>query len=275
MWTKSSTRFNRDGCIGINRGIDAKLLELDGTKTKIQSLVQMRCWVFLWRLPKLLPIIWDYPCTAISGGVNAYVLPIPMMNIINGGSHSDAPIAFQEFMIRPVGAPCFREGLRMGCRNFPCFEKSSSRQRAEHGCRRWRGVCSQSRRSTEEAIDSILTAIRNAGYEPGKDVMIGLDCAHQSEFYTRRHLRLYTVWRRQRKKETSAEQVEYLRAADCEISYRLHWRRHERKRLGRMEIAYRKNRQQMSAGWRRLVVTNVEFLEKGIKMGCGTPSSSR
>ena len=77
----------------------------------------------------------DLPLYRYIGGTNAYVLPVPMMNIINGGSHSDAPIAFQEFMIRPVGACCFREGLRMGGRSLPCFEEGVARSRPEYGCR--------------------------------------------------------------------------------------------------------------------------------------------
>jgi enolase len=116
------------------------------------------------------------------GGVNAKVLPVPMMNIINGGSHSDAPIAFQEFMIRPAGAPSFREGLRMGAEVFHMLKsilkgKGLSTAVGDEG-----GFAPNFSLGTEEALDSILAAIDKAGYKAGRDVMIGLDCA-SSEFF--------------------------------------------------------------------------------------------
>jgi len=105
-----------------------------------------------------------------------------MMNIINGGSHSDAPIAFQEFMIRPVGAASFKEGLRCGAEVFHALKaiikgKGLSTAVGDEG-----GFAPNFSGGTEEALDSIIQAIKDAGYEPGKDVMIALDCA-ASEFY--------------------------------------------------------------------------------------------
>ena len=104
-----------------------------------------------------------------------------MMNIINGGSHSDAPIAFQEFMIRPVGAPSFREGLRMGTEVFHALKKVLH-DRGLSTAVGDEGGFAPALDGTEDALDSIMAAIKAAGYEPGKDVKIGMDCA-SSEFY--------------------------------------------------------------------------------------------
>ena len=107
-----------------------------------------------------------------------------MMNIINGGSHSDAPIAFQEFMIRPVGAETFKEGLRCGAEVFHALKaiikgKGLSTAVGDEG-----GFAPNFEGGTEEALDSIMQAVRDAGYEPGQDVTIALDCA-ASEFSKR------------------------------------------------------------------------------------------
>ena len=104
------------------RGIDEKLLELDGTKTKSKLGANAMLGVSL-AVAKAAADYLGLPLYRYIGGTNAYVLPVPMMNIINGGSHSDAPIAFQEFMIRPVGACCFKEGLRMGAEVFHALKK--------------------------------------------------------------------------------------------------------------------------------------------------------
>ena len=108
-------------------------------------------------------------------------MPVPMMNIINGGSHSDAPIAFQEFMIRPVGATSFREGLRMGAEVFHALKKVL-KDRGLSTAVGDEGGFAPNLEGTEDALNSIIAAIKAAGYEPGKDVMIAMDCA-SSEFY--------------------------------------------------------------------------------------------
>ena len=107
------------------REVDHKLIELDGTKTKSNLGANAMLGVSL-AVAKAAANYLDLPLYRYIGGTNAYVLPVPMMNIINGGSHSDAPIAFQEFMIRPVGACCFREGLRMGAEVFHALDCASS-----------------------------------------------------------------------------------------------------------------------------------------------------
>jgi len=104
------------------RSIDKKMIALDGTKTKSRLGANAILGVSL-AVAKAAAAYLDVPLYRYIGGTNTYVLPVPMMNIINGGSHSDAPIAFQEFMIRPVGAPTFREGLRMGAEVFHSLKK--------------------------------------------------------------------------------------------------------------------------------------------------------
>lgn len=162
-------------------GIDQTMIELDGTPTKEKLGANAILGVSL-AVAKAAANELDMPLYRYLGGVNGKVLPIPMMNIINGGSHSDAPIAFQEFMIRPVGAPCFSEGLRMGAEVFHALkkilkEKSLSTAVGDEG-----GFAPAFQGGTEEALDSILKAVDLAGYRPGKDVRIALDCA-SSEFF--------------------------------------------------------------------------------------------
>ncbi|MGK9128336.1 phosphopyruvate hydratase [Olivibacter sp. SA151] len=115
------------------------------------------------------------------GGVNANTLPIPMMNIINGGSHSDAPIAFQEFMIMPVGAPSFSEALRWGAEVFHNL-KSILHDRGLSTAVGDEGGFAPTFDGTEDAIETILKAIEKAGYKPGDQICLALDCA-SSEFY--------------------------------------------------------------------------------------------
>ena len=131
-----------------------------------------------------------------------------MMNIINGGSHSDAPIAFQEFMIRPVGAPSYHEGLRMGAEVFHALKKVLH-DRGLSTAVGDEGGFAPALDGTEDAIESIMKAIEKAGYVPGKDVMIGMDCA-SSEFY-RDGIYDYTIFEGEKGvKRTSDEQVDYL-----------------------------------------------------------------
>ena len=162
-------------------GIDRTMIELDGTPTKEKLGANAILGVSLAVAHAAAEEL-ELPLYRYLGGVNGKVLPVPMMNIINGGSHSDAPIAFQEFMIRPVGAPCFSEGLRMGAEVFHALkrilkEKSLPTAGGDEG-----GFAPDFKGGTEEALDSIVKAIDLAGYRPGKDVRIALDCA-SSEFF--------------------------------------------------------------------------------------------
>ena len=162
------------------REIDHKLLDLDGTKTKSNLGANAMLGVSL-AVAKAAANYLDLPLYRYIGGTNTYVLPVPMMNIINGGSHSDAPIAFQEFMIRPVGAKSFREGLRMGAEVFHALKKVLH-DRGLSTAVGDEGGFAPALDGTEDALNSIMAAIKAAGYEPGKDVTIAMDCA-ASEFY--------------------------------------------------------------------------------------------
>ena len=161
------------------REIDHKLIALDGTKTKSKLGANAMLGVSL-AVAKAAANYLDQPLYRYIGGTNAYVLPVPMMNIINGGSHSDAPIAFQEFMIRPVGAKSFREGLRMGAEVFHALKKVLH-DRGLSTAVGDEGGFAPALNGTEDALGSIMAAIKAAGYEPGKDVTIAMDCA-SSEF---------------------------------------------------------------------------------------------
>ncbi len=165
--------------------IDKKLLALDGTKTKSKLGANAMLGVSL-AVAKAAAACLEMPLYRYIGGTNAKTLPVPMMNIINGGSHSDAPIAFQEFMIRPIGAPSFREGLRMGAEVFHHLKKVLHNRGLSTAVGD-EGGFAPALNGTEDALNSIIEAIKNAGYKPGRaedggDVSIALDCA-ASEFY--------------------------------------------------------------------------------------------
>ncbi|WP_300789506.1 phosphopyruvate hydratase [uncultured Bacteroides sp.] len=248
------------------RAIDNKMLELDGTKTKSKLGANAILGVSL-AVAKAAANYLDVPLYRYIGGVNTYTLPVPMMNIINGGSHSDAPIAFQEFMIRPVGAESFREGLRMGAEVFHALKKVLH-DRGLSTAVGDEGGFAPSLNGTEDALESIISAIKAAGYEPGKDIMIGMDCA-SSEFY-KNGIYDYTIFEGEKgKKRTSDEQIDYLEELINKYP------------IDSIEDGMSENDWD---GWKKLTerigdrcqlvgddlfVTNVEFLSKGIEMGCG------
>ena len=245
--------------------IDQKLIELDGTETKSKLGANAILGVSL-AVAKAGAAYLDLPLYRYIGGVNSYVLPVPMMNIINGGSHSDAPIAFQEFMIRPVGANSFREGLRMGAEVFHSLKKVLH-DRGLSTAVGDEGGFAPALNGTEDAIESILQAITKAGYQPGKDVTIALDCA-SSEFY---HDGIYDYTKFEGAngaKRTSQQQADYLQ--DLVAKYPI-----DSIEDGMAEEDW--------DGWRILTdviggicqlvgddlfVTNVAYLEKGIRLGC-------
>jgi enolase len=161
--------------------IDKIMIELDGTETKSKLGANAILGVSL-AVAKAAAEELDMPLFRYIGGTNACTLPIPMMNIINGGSHSDAPIAFQEFMIRPVGAQTFSEALRMGSEIFHNLKKIIKDKGLSTAVGDEGGFAPNFSGGTEEALDSVLKAIAAAGYKPGTDTTIALDCA-SSEFY--------------------------------------------------------------------------------------------
>ena len=198
--------------IGLNSleqtAIDAKLIELDGTKTKSNLGANALLGVSL-AVAKAAANYLGLPLYRYIGGTNTYVLPVPMMNIINGGSHSDAPIAFQEFMIRPIGAETFKEGLRMGTEVFHALKKVLHDKGLSTAVGDEGGFAPNLAGGTEEALESILTAIKDAGYKPSEDVTIALDCA-ASEFYVDGEYDYSKFEGENGKKRTREEQVNYL-----------------------------------------------------------------
>lgn len=246
-------------------GIDNAMLALDGTPTKSNLGANAILGVSL-AVAKAAANYLDIPLYRYIGGTNTYVMPVPMMNIINGGSHSDAPIAFQEFMIRPVGANSFHEGLRMGAEVFHALKKVLH-DRGLSTAVGDEGGFAPALEGTEDALNSILKAIEAAGYKPGKDVMIGMDCA-SSEFY-KDGIYDYTIFEGEKGvKRTSDEQIDYLEKLINTYP------------IDSIEDGMSENDWD---GWKKLTerigdrcqlvgddlfVTNVEFLSKGIQEGC-------
>ncbi|MDD5698946.1 MAG: phosphopyruvate hydratase [Victivallaceae bacterium] len=246
-------------------GIDQIMLDLDGTPTKSKLGANAILGVSLACAHAAANYL-EMPLFRYIGGVNGKILPVPMMNIINGGSHSDAPIAFQEFMIRPVGAPSFREGIRMGAEVFHSLKsiikgKGLSTAVGDEG-----GFAPNFSGGTEEALDSIIAAIDKAGYKPGKDVTIALDCA-ASEFFAGGVYNYTKFEGPNGAKRTAVEQAEYL--AELIAKYPI-----DSIEDGMAEDDW--------DGWTVLTekigskcqlvgddvfVTNVEYLKKGIELG--------
>jgi len=191
------------------REIDLKMIALDGTKTKSNLGANAILGVSL-AVAKAAAQYLDIPLYRYIGGTNTYVLPVPMMNIINGGSHSDAPIAFQEFMIVPAGAPTFKEALRYGAEIFHALKKILKSRGLETAVGDEGGFAPRFE-GTEDGVETILAAIEAAGYVPGKDVFIGFDCA-SSEFYDKeRKVYDYTKFEGEGAAvRTAAEQIDYL-----------------------------------------------------------------
>ena len=250
-------------CVLNQRALDYKMLELDGTPTKSKLGANAILAVSLAAAKAGAQAV-GLPLYRYIGGCNTYKMPVPMMNIINGGAHSDAPIAFQEFMIRPVGAPTFKEGLRMGAETFHNLKKVL-KARGLSTAVGDEGGFAPALDSIEDALNCIIEAIKLAGYEPGKDVTIALDCA-ASEFY-KEGLYDYTWKEENGAKRTSAEQVEYLKGLV------------EKYPIDSIEDGMAEDDWD---GWVALTaaigskcqlvgddlfVTNVKYLEKGIQLG--------
>lgn len=245
--------------------IDETLVALDGTPNKSRLGANAILGVSL-AVAKAAATHYGMPLYRYIGGADASVLPVPMMNILNAGAHSSAPIAFQEFMIRPIGADCFSEGLRMGTEVFHSLKNLLHKRGLSTSVGDEGGFAPQLA-GTEDALNLIVESIVRAGYEPGTDVTIALDCA-SSEFY-RSGVYDYT-WKEQSEKIlTSLEQAEYLAYLT------------EQYPIDSIEDGMAQNDWQ---GWKILTdmigdkcqlvgddlfVTNVKYLRKGIETGCG------
>ena len=163
------------------RGLDYKMLELDGTPTKSKLGANAILGVSLATAHTAAAAL-NMPLYRYIGGANSYTLPVPMMNIINGGAHSSAPIAFQEFMIQPRSAKSEKEAIRCGAEVFHALGKLLKKRGLSTAVGDEGGYAPELN-GIDDALDSICQAIKDAGYEPGKDVTIAMDCA-ASEFAT-------------------------------------------------------------------------------------------
>ena len=255
------------------RAIDKTMIELDGTKNKAKLGANAILGVSL-ATAKAAAAYLGQPLYRYLGGPNAYVLPVPMMNIINGGAHSDAPIAFQEFMIRPVGATSIAEGVRMGAEVFHALQKVL-KGRGLSTAVGDEGGFAPALNGIDDALDCIVEAIKKAGYEPGKDVTIAMDCA-ASEFSVQENGKFYYDYKQlsnglpkdpNGKKLSDDEQIEYLKTLVNKYP------------IDSIEDGLDENDWE---GWVKLTkaigdkcqlvgddlfVTNVEYLKKGIKLG--------
>lgn len=190
------------------QAIDRAMIALDGTPNKGKLGANAILGVSI-AVARAAADYLEIPLYSYLGGFNTKVLPTPMMNIINGGSHSDAPIAFQEFMIVPVGAPTFKEALRWGAEVFHALKKIL-KERGLVTAVGDEGGFAPKFEGTEDGVETILKAIEAAGYEAGENgIMIGFDCA-SSEFYEN-GIYDYTKFEGEgAAKRTSAEQIDYL-----------------------------------------------------------------
>ena len=257
------------------RAIDKKMIELDGTPTKSKLGANAILGVSL-AVAKAAAAELQIPLYRYIGGTNTYVLPVPMMNIINGGAHSDAPIAFQEFMIRPVGAANEAEAVRIGAEVFHALQKVL-KARGLSTAVGDEGGFAPKLDGIDDALDCIMKAIADAGYVPGKDVTIAMDCA-ASEFCFKEGDTYYYDYKQLKdgkkkdpngKKLTSEEQIAYLEQLITKYP------------IDSIEDGLSEEDWE---GWVKLTaaiggrcqlvgddlfVTNVKYLQKGIEMGAG------
>ena len=244
-------------------GIDNAMIELDGTATKKKLGANAMLAVSL-AAAKAAAEYSGLPLFRYLGGANAKVLPVPMMNVLNGGAHSDAPVDIQEFMIMPKGAKTFSQALRMGTETFHALKSvlkglNMSTNVGDEG-----GFAPELK-SNEQALEVLIKAITQAGYKPGKDIFIALDSA-ASEFYVKSSKK-YFFKKSDKSRKSAAQMVEFYQ--DWCAKYPI------------ISIEDGMDEGDWS-GWKKLTealgddvqlvgddlfVTNTKFLSKGIKMG--------
>ena len=255
------------------RAIDYKMLDIDGTPTKSKLGANAILGVSLAVAHAAAKAL-NIPLYRYIGGSNTYILPVPMMNIINGGAHSDAPIAFQEFMIRPVGASSEKEAIRIGAEVFHSLQKNLKKRGLSTAVGDEGGFAPKLD-NIEDALQSIVEAIKDAGYQPGKDVTIAIDCA-ASEFSSEKGGKYYYNYKQlsngmpkdpNGKELSDDEQIKFLEELITKYP------------IDSIEDGLDENDWD---GWQKLTktlgdrcqlvgddlfVTNTKFLEKGIKLG--------
>ena len=255
------------------RAIDYKMLDIDGTPTKSKLGANAILGVSLAVAHAAAKAL-NIPLYRYIGGSNTYILPVPMMNIINGGAHSDAPIAFQEFMIRPIGASSEKEAIRIGAEVFHSLQKNIKKRGLSTAVGDEGGFAPKLD-NIEDALQSIVEAIKDAGYQPGKDVTIAIDCA-ASEFSSEKGGKYYYNYKQlsngmpkdpNGKELSDDEQIKFLEELITKYP------------IDSIEDGLDENDWD---GWQKLTktlgdrcqlvgddlfVTNTKFLEKGIKLG--------
>ena len=247
------------------RNLDNMMIVLDGTATKSNLGANAMLGVSL-AIARAAAKSCGMPLYRYIGGVNAHVLPVPMMNLLNAGRHSDAPIALQEFMIRPIGARSMHQAVQMGVEVFTALKSVLKKKGYGTGVGD-EGGFAPALKGTEEALDMLVRAIETAGYAPGKEITLALDCAASE--YHRDGVYDYTLFEGSRgHKLTSKEQVDYLQ-------YLI-----ERYPIDSIEDGMGENDWE---GWAMLTerighrcqlvgddlfVTNVKYLCKGIERNC-------
>ena len=190
------------------RGIDRTLIAIDGTEDKSNLGANATLAVSL-AVAKAAAKSLHLPLYRYIGGASTYIMPVPMMNIINAGRHSDAPVAFQEFMIRPIGASTFSEGLRMGAEIFHAL-KAELRHRGFSTTVGDEGGFAPAFESIEDVLQTMVLALNRAGYTAGRDVTFALDCA-ATEFYREKSYDYRCFEGSHGIKLSTAEQIDYLR----------------------------------------------------------------
>jgi len=255
------TLIGHDACDQV--GIDRAMIALDGTPTKAKLGANAILGVSL-AVAKAAAAALDQPLYRYIGGTNAKVLPVPMMNVMNGGAHSDAPIDFQEFMIMPIGAKSFAEALRCGSEVFQALKKVLKEKGLSTAVGDEGGFAPKLE-SIEAALDSIALAIGNAGYKLGKDVALALDPA-ASEFYVPEKKR-YVFKKSDNRSLTGAEMVDFYKKLiakypiisiedGCAENDWDTWKKLTDAIGGKVQLVGDDN-----------FVTNTEFLRKGIELG--------
>ena len=258
------------------RAIDKTMIDLDGTPTKSKLGANAILGVSL-AVAKAAALELGLPLYRYIGGTNAYVLPVPMMNIINGGAHSDAPIAFQEFMIRPVGAPNEAEAVRMGAEVFHALQKVL-KARGLSTAVGDEGGFAPKLKGIDDALDCIIEAIKKAGFEPGKDIKIAMDCAASEFCFKGEDGKFYYDYKQLKdgkkkdprgRKLSTDQQINYLKQLITKYP------------IDSIEDGLSEEDWE---GWVKLTkaigdrcqlvgddlfVTNVKYLQKGIEMGAG------
>ncbi len=239
------------------------MLKLDGTATKSKLGANAILGVSL-ATAKAAAAALNQPLYKYLGGPNAKVLPVPMMNVMNGGAHSDAPIDFQEFMIMPIGAPTFAEALRYGSEIFHALKKVLKDKGLSTAVGDEGGFAPKLE-SAEAALDTIILAIKDAGYKPGKDIALALDPA-ASEFYVAEKKR-YVFKKSDGRALTGDEMVEFYRQLVARypiVSIEDGCAENDWETWKKLTEALGDKIQLVGDD---LFVTNTEFLKKGIDTG--------